>query len=222
MLSSAEGYLIFISYGAFFIALVYMLREKHTNIDDFLLMGRKLGVANGSLSIAVSWVWAPAVFICSLQAFTKGIPGIFWFTVPNILCFFVFIPIALKLRETLPKGYTISEIFKFKFPETNLPHFASLLVTFGYQLGAIIINCVAGGTLISLLAGIPYTIGVLMMAGVALGYSLISGLRASVLSDVLQMTMILGIAFIIVPWVTVESGGITTILSGLGGVRRRK
>nr|VFJ87834.1 MAG: Na+/proline symporter [Candidatus Kentron sp. LFY] len=218
MLTSQQGYLIFVLYGMFFITLVYMLRERQASMDDFLLMRRKLGVVNGSLSIAVSWVWAPAVFICSLQAFTKGLPGIFWFTVPNILCFFVFVPIALKLRETLPKGYTVSEIFKFKFPETHLPHSASLLVTFGYQLGAIIINCVAGATLISLLSGIPYTMGVLMMAGVALAYSLISGLRASVLSDVIQMAMILGIAFMIVPWVTVESGGLDTILTGIGGV----
>lgn len=216
MLSPLEGLLLFAAYSLFIILLVIFFRGKETSSDDFLLMDRKLGVFRGSLSMAVSWIWAPAVFICSLKAYDQGLPGIFWFTLPNIVCFFVFIPIALKLRETMPKGYTVSEIFMVRF-EDKRPHYASLIVTFGYQLGAIIINCIAGATLISLLAGIPYSAGVILMAVVSLSYALISGLRASVLSDVAQMIMILGIAAFIVPWVVMESGGVETLKLGLGG-----
>nr|WP_223826624.1 hypothetical protein [Flagellimonas sp. S3867] len=181
-------------------------------------MSRKLGTFQGSLSMAVSWIWAPAIFICSLQSYQQGLPGIFWFTLPNIICFFVFIPIALKMKKEMPSGYTISQVFKYKFPNTKLPHKASLVVTLGYQLGAIVINCVAGATLISLLAGIPYSYGVVMMATVSLVYSLISGLRASVISDMIQMIMILGIGFFLIPWVVIEAGGFEAITNGIGGV----
>jgi len=219
MLSQSQGILLFLAYSAFIIALVYFLRHKNkTDADDFLLMRRDLGVFRGSLSMAVSWIWAPAVFICSMQAFNQGLPGIFWFTVPNILCFFVFVPIALKLRQVMPKGYTISQIFRHRFKKTQKPHHAALIVTFGYQLGAIIINCIAGATLIGLLTGISYSTGVLLMVSVSLSYALISGLRASVISDVAQMIMILGIAFLIVPWVIFESGGLSSVTNNLGGV----
>lgn len=218
MLSAIEGYGLFGLYALFIVALVWLTRGKDHTADDFLVMKRKLGIPSGSLSIAVSWIWAPAVFICSLQAYNQGLPGIFWFTAPNILTFFIFIPFALKMRKTLPQGYTVSQIFRFKFPDDLRAHKASMLVSFGYQLGAIVINCVAGATLINLLSGIPYLEGVFMMGGLALAYSLISGLRASVLSDVAQMLMILIVALVLVPWVLIESGGWETFNAGLGGV----
>ncbi len=217
MLTENEGYVLFLIYGVIILSLVLYTSKKSQGADDFLVMGRGLGVFRGALSMAVSWIWAPAIFICSLQAYEQGLPGVFWFTAPNILTFFVFAIFAVKMREILPKGYVVSEIFHYKFPKVQSVHIAASVVTFGYQLGAIIINCVAGATLINLLSGISFEIGVLLMAGLSLSYSLISGLRASVLSDVAQMLMILFITIIIVPWVVIEAGGIAAISSGLGG-----
>ena len=218
MLGSFQGSLLFVGYAIFILAVVFYTRKKNESIDDFLVMNRDMGFFKGMMSVAVSWLWAPAIFICSLQAYTQGLPGIFWFTAPNILCFFLFIPIALKLRETIPNGYTMPQLFKLRFEETRLPHFFMTVAAFGYQLGAIIINCVAGAILINLLSGIPYHVGVLMMGGLALSYSLISGLRASVMSDVAQMAMILVFVLFLVPWAFLESGGIETVKLGLSGV----
>ena len=218
MLTSLEGSTLFAVYSLFIVTLVWFSsRRRGTSPDDFLVMKRELGIVRGSVSMAVSWIWAPAVFICSLQAYSQGLPGIFWFTFPNIICFFVFVPFALKMRKMMPSGYTVSQIFRHRFIEDNRPHKTAMIVAFGYQLGAIIINCVAGATLINLLSGIPYSTGVLLMGGLALAYSSISGLRASVLSDVAQMSMILIVACLIVPWVVNEAGGLSAINEGLGG-----
>lgn len=218
MLTPTQGLLLFAAYALLIVGLVWVTRRKDGGVDDFLVMGRTLGVGRGSISIAVSWIWAPAVFICAQQAYQQGLPGIFWFTAPNILTFFVFVPIALRLRKNHPTGYTVSEVFRERFAGDKRAHLAALVVVGGYQLGAIIINCVAGATLIELLSGIPYVAGVLMMATLALSYSLISGLRGSVLSDVAQMGLILLIALILVPWVLVEAGGGAVLRAGLGGV----
>ncbi len=218
MLSLSDGYILVAAYAFFILALVLISKPSHESADEFLLMNRKLGVARGSMSIAVSWVWAPAVFIVGQKAYTQGLPGVFWFTLPNILCFFIFIPIALKIRQILPAGYTVSQVFRDRFAHTRLPHYAALVVVVGYQLGAIIINAVAGAVLIQLLTGIPYVAGVLMMLAVSLSYSLISGLRASVLSDVAQMLMILGVALVLVPWVLLLPEGPHYLQQGLAGV----
>ena len=218
MLSVTEGMALFGAYAVFIVGLVWLTRGTHHTSDDFLLMERKLGIARGSVSIAVSWIWAPAVFICSLQAYSQGLPGIFWFTAPNIITFFIFVPFALKMRELMPEGYTVSQLFRFKYPSDLRAHKASMVVSFGYQLGAIIINCAAGATLINLLSGIPYHAGVIMMGALALAYSLISGLRASVLSDVAQMAMILVVGLVLVPWTLFEAGGWQIVDTGLGGV----
>lgn len=218
MLSTGQGLVLFAIYGVFILILVWSTRHRSPDVSDFLLMGRQLGVLRGAFSIAVSWIWAPAVFICAQQAYTQGLPGIFWFTAPNILTFFVFVPIGLKMRQVLPEGFTVSQLFKHTFDGDARPHAAALTVAFGYQLGAIVINCVAGATLIEILSGIPYHVGVLLMGSLTLAYSLISGLRASVMSDIAQMLMILVFALFLVPWVVIESGGISVVNAGLGGV----
>ena len=217
MLTTSTGIMLFLGYAVFIIVLVVVTKKKRETADDFLVMERSLGLFRGSLSMAVSWIWAPAVFICSLKSFTQGLPGIFWFTAPNILCFFVFAVFAVRLRDRFPDGYTIAEAFRLRFGERRT-HLAALVVAFGYQLGAVIINCVAGATLINLLSGIPYHVGVLMMGGLALSYSLISGLRASVVSDVAQMLMVLVIALFLVPWAVGEAGGISKVTDGFAGV----
>lgn len=203
------------------IAVVWMLdrrRQGEQTRDHFLVANRNVGWMHGALSIAVSWVWAPAIFITSLQAYTKGVAGAFWFIVPNILCFFLFAPLALRLRRLVPNGYTMPEFIIKRYGGHSGVHIAFLLIFFGYQIGALIINALAGGTLLSILTGMNVQLAILAMAITALTYSLISGMEASVLTDVIQMLMIIVIGFFLVPFVLYEAGGLDAILGGIGGV----
>jgi len=219
MLTKSEGFILIIAYGVAMTLFVWLYSIKRkTSMDDFLVANRNLGLFRGAFSIAVSWIWAPAIFIVSLQAYTQGIAGVFWFTVPNILCFFLYAPFAIRLRKLLPNGYSLPDYIRVRFKDYKHTHLMSLVIYFGYQIGAIIINAVAGATLINLLTGISFQIAVLAMVGIALSYSLISGLTASVITDVIQMALILFIGFIIVPWVIIKVGGISVIQDGIGGV----
>lgn len=219
MLTKNEGFILIIAYGVAMTLFVWLYSIKRkTSMDDFLVSNRNLGVFRGSFSIAVSWIWAPAIFIVSLQAYTKGIAGVFWFIVPNILCFFIYAPFAIRLRKLLPNGYSLPDYIRVRFKDYKHTHLMSLVIYFGYQIGAIIINAVAGATLINLLTGISFQVAVLAMVGIALSYSLISGLTASVITDVIQMALILFIGFIVVPWVIIKVGGVSVIQDGIGGV----
>jgi len=217
LLSQQQGLILLISYGIIMTLIVYFTNKKGHDSDDFLVMNRKLGKWRGTFSIAVSWIWAPAIFIASQKSYEQGLPGIFWFTFPNILCFFTFAIIAVRARKLLPFGYSIPDYIYKRFNNDKKSHLIYLVVFFGYQLGAIIINSLAGGTLLSLLTGLSFTLSVLLMAFVALFYSLISGLRASTLTDVIQMSMILFIGFIIVPWILFKTGGLEILSIGSGG-----
>lgn len=220
-LSSLEVYSLFGLFGLVMVGLVWFKthQKKYSgNTDEFLVADRNVGTWQGAFSIAASWVWAPAVFICSLQAYTKGLPGIFWFTAPNILCFFVFAGVAIRLRKLMPEGYTLPEFIWERFKGCKPVHLAFLIIAFGYQLGAIIINAVAGGTLLHLASGIDIQVAMGGMILVALAYSLLGGLKASIFTDVVQMLMILVFGFILVPWAIFASGGVDTITNGLAGI----
>lgn len=211
-----DALLLTLGYAAAMFVVSLLSKQKQETASDFLVMNRQLGTLRGSLSIAASWIWAPAVFICSQKAYEQGLPGIFWFTLPNILCFFIFIPVALRARALLPEGYSMPDYLHARFGSA-LVHGSALFVYFGYQLGAIVINALAGGLLLNTLTGLPVSACIFLMSGAAVSYSLVSGLRASVITDVIQMTLILLIAFILVPMVMQAVGGIEAVTSGLGG-----
>lgn len=219
-LSSAEALGLLGGFSIIMVLLVIVLErgKGEQTRERFLAADRNLHWFNAAMSTAVTWVWAPAVFIASLQAYTKGLAGAFWFIAPNILCFFLFAPLAVRLRRLMPEGFTLPEFIMRRFMGHRGAHLTFLCVFFGYQLGALIINALAGGILLSLLTGLPFSIAVLAMAGAALAYSLISGLEASVYTDVLQMLMVLLIAFFLVPLVVLKAGGISSITGGIGGV----
>lgn len=221
LLTPTQGFLLIVSYVAVLTATVAFSHRGKQLSDDFLVYKRELGTFRGALSIAAAWIWAPAIFVCSLKSYTQGVPGIFWFTFPNVLCFFTFTPLAVRLRRLCPEGYTWPDFVWHRFKGDRRVHIASLLVYVGYDLSAITSNCLAGGTLLHLLTGLPFASAVLLMSLGALTYALISGLRASVLTDVIQMLIILGIGALIVPWVVSEAGGTHVITEGLGGVSGR-
>lgn len=217
-LTQGEGLVILFSFAITMIALVGFLSRKEDGLDSFLVADRKVGVLAGSFSMAVSWMWAPAIFVCSLQAYVNGLAGIFWFTAPNILCFFVFAPFALKLRNKMPEGYTFPHYIYDRFSGNKLAHISMLLVFFGYQLCSIIMNSVAGGTLLHMASGLNITFAVIGISLTALIYSLLNGLKASIITDVLQMSMVLIIILVLVPLCFLNAGGMETVVSGLGGL----
>ena len=128
VLSQFEATCLIVVYGITLFALVWLLTRTERHAEGFLAANRNVGVIRGALSVAVSWVWAPAIFVCSMQAFTNGLPGIFWFTAPNIICFFIFTPLGIRLRKLVPFGYTLPEFINRRFNGNRAAHLALSLI----------------------------------------------------------------------------------------------
>jgi SSS family transporter len=212
-----EIVLMILIFGLLMILIVHFFNDREVGADEYLLADRSLDWRKAAISIAVSWIWAPAIFIASLQSYTKGIAGAFWFIFPNVLCFFVFAPVAIKLRKRIPLGYSFPDYISERYQGNTLVHISFLLIFLSYQLGSIVINSVAGGMLLNQLSGIPVTLAILIMPTIAIAYSFKTGMRASVITDIFQMLFILVVGGILIPWVFMASGGLTTLMSGIGG-----
>jgi len=171
MMSWQIALILTVGYVGFMLCVSIFTKQKHQTAGDFFVMKRQLGVFRGAFSIAASWIWAPAVFICSQKAYQQGLPGIFWFTFPNIICFFVFVPIALRARKLLPHGYSMPDYLYARYQGNRGVHQSALIVYFGYQFGAIMINSLAGGTLVHALTGLPIYGCIIFMTCAALSYS---------------------------------------------------
>ena len=216
--------LLFVLFAVSMFALVLFLRRKQDETrDGFYVANRKVGVLPGALSVAVSWVWAPALFVASAIAYELGLAGALWFIVPNIACFFVFAPIAIRMRKTAPDGYTLPGYFQRRFPKDNKLIFAFSITAVLFMLTAVIENLVAISKLYAFYTGNAGWIAIIVMTAITVGYSVISGLKASVITDVLQMLMVVAIGFILIPWAFSSSSGAVasdagaSIINGIGG-----
>jgi SSS family transporter len=217
-LELSTGLLIILAFGLAMILITWFF-TRHTNLstEDFLMAGRKVPWWRGAASIAASWIWAPALFISSQMAYQLGLPGLFWFVFPNIIAVAIFIFLAPKIRERFPQGHTFPEYISKRLGDEKIHK----IYSFGYgyyQLMAVAVQLFAGSSLIFLLTGIPIELSIILMAGFVFIYSWISGLRASIVTDVVQLGFIFLGLLVVIPMAINAAGGFQSVLDGIGGV----
>ncbi len=208
--------LVLIGYAIIMFGVTVMFTDKETNVERFCVGKRDISWPMAALSIAATWIWAPALFVSTENAYTKGFAGLFWFLVPNVLCLIIFIPFAKKIRAQLPEGITLSGYMHQKYQSTKVRN------VYLFQLGALSalstgVQLLAGSKLLSLLTGIPFFAMTIIMAVIAFSYSQFSGIKASMLTDSVQMVLMLvaSIGFAIAG--LKYGGGIETLVRGFQG-----
>lgn len=186
-----------------------------TSKIQFLVANRSLGQTEAAFSIAATWIWAPALFISAQQAYQHGWLGLFWFTVPNVACLILFAYFASTIREKFPNGFTLSEFIASRLsPRVQYTYWVSLL---GLTVCAFAVQLLAGGVFIERLTGLPFAWATVLLTVLPLAYSLLFGLKSSIVTDFAKMVLILGLGAVLIPAV-VTGGGADAIVAGLGGV----
>lgn len=214
-----QGYWILAIFGIGIILFTYCFaRFGHWRTKDgFLVANRNVGWVLGGFSIAASWIWAPALFISVQLAYQKGLAGIFWFTVPNILSLTIFAFLGPRIRKMMPEGYTLPQYIKERLKSSRV-HKIYLFPYFFYQLMAVVVQLYAGGSLVALLTGIQLPVVMIILTVIVLSYTLISGLQASIGTDYLQLGTIFVVGIIILPLLTSVAGGYHGISAGFAGI----
>lgn len=219
ILSQSSGLTLLGAFALIMVLSSVFLRKKHKSVDSFLLANRKLNWMSGGVSIAASWIWAPALFVSVQVAYEKGLAGLFWFTVPNVAALLLFAILGPRIRKLFPEGASLPQFIKQRFKSERL-HKLHLFPYFFYQLMAVTVQLFAGGSLMSLLTGIPLLTVMPLLLIIALAYTLISGLRATVLTDVIQLIMIFGIGALILPMAWKAGGSWASIVGGFNGIEQ--
>lgn len=211
------GIIVLVVYAALMLGATLLFTRKAKDSESFHVADRNIGTFVSALSIAATWIWAPSLFVSGQQAYTSGIPGFFWFLVPNVLCLMLFIPFAKRIRVRFPQGVTLTGFMATTY------HSDRVKGVYSFQLGALAVlstavQLLAGSRMLSLMTGLPFWLLTIILAAIAYSYSQFSGIRASVATDVVQLLLILlGIA-IILPQMLGKMGGLTTLAQGLGSI----
>ncbi len=208
--------IVLLAYAAVMLGVTVFMAKKENNIERFCVGNRNTGWMVSALSIAATWIWAPALFTSTENAYTKGFAGLFWFLVPNVMCLILFIPFAKRIREEMPEGITLSGYMYGKYYSKAVKNI------YLFQLGALSalstgVQMLAGGKILSMLTGIPFAVMTIIMAAIAFSYSQFSGIKASILTDAVQMVLMLAASMGFVAFGVKNGGGLETLVMGLGG-----
>lgn len=211
-----DSLVVLLAYTAVMLGATVFMTKKEGNVERFCVGNRNIGWGVSALSIAATWIWAPALFTSTENAYTKGFTGLFWFLIPNVFCLILFIPFAEKIREEMPEGITLSGYMYEQYKSVSVKN------VYLFQLGALSVlstgvQLLAGSKILSMLTGIPFTAMTMIMAAIAFSYSQFSGIRASVLTDAVQMIFMLVSSVSFVIFGVKNGGGIETLLTGLKG-----
>lgn len=176
-----------------------------------------MGTLQSAMSVAATWIWAPALFVSAEKAYANGFVGLFWFLVPNVLCLTLFIPFAKRIRERMPKGISLAGFMGEQY------HSDKVKGIYLFQLGSLSVlstgvQLLAGGKILSTITGIPMLPMTILLAAIAYSYSQFSGIKASVLTDAVQMTIMLAACAVLIPWALSMPGNITALQQGITGV----
>ena len=125
-------------------------------------------------------------------------------------------PFCKRIREEMPEGITLSGYMHEKYRSGSVKNIYLL------QLGALSVlstgvQLLAGSKILSMLTGIPFATMTVIMAAIAFSYSQFSGIRASILTDAIQMVFMLAASIGFVAFGVKNGGGLETLLTGLRG-----
>lgn len=212
-----QGIVVLIAYAALMLGATAILTKRAKSAENFHVADRNLGTVVAAMSIAATWIWAPALFTSAEKAYSSGIPGLFWFLVPNVACLLLFIPFAKKIRQRMPQGVTLSDFMATTYQSEKVRgvYLGQLSLLAVLSTG---VQLLAGGKILATMTGIPFWIVTVILAVIAYSYSQFSGIKASVMTDGLQMVLMLASCLLFVPWALSMRDGTSSLIAGLGGI----
>jgi len=213
--SAFTGILLVVGVSFLIIAIAYIHSRKGKTAEQFFVGNREYGTWIGAFTSAAAWTWAPALFVSSQVAYTRGLPGVFWFTVPNALALIMFAFFANKVRGAMELGYTLPEYIKFRLGSRNQKLYS--IVIFIVQCYAVVVQMLGSLLLLNLLTGLSKPFLIVVVATVFFVVASFRGIRSSVSVDVFKVIMILFVGVLVIPVVVSRAGGFSTILGGIGG-----
>jgi Na+/proline symporter len=217
LFTTDTGIMVLAVYAAIVFGLTWMFASGYAaSKEGFFVARRELNGLQGAMSTGAAWMWAPGMFIAAQQAYMNGLVGLFWFCIGNFLSLIFFSWFAKRLRDKKPDGFTISGYLKEKFSKRVQGLFIvelSLLAMCSFA-----INVLAGSKSVEVLTGMNYHWVSVILAAIALTYAVRGGLKASVVTEMFKLSvLVLGLLFL-VPWAVNSGGGWSVVSTGLGGV----
>ena len=188
VLPSSYAWLIIGLFSLLWVWLGWRLGRNNDTLEDYMLAGRKVGMGFAVATAMATWVTSNTTMTAPQLAYQLGIWGMVGYSL-GAVGLILFAPLARRIREMMPEGYTSGDFIRLRYGNTAWRIF--LVISFFYSLGWLISLGMAGGLLINALSGIPYVYGMTVIVVICTLYTVFGGLKAVIGTDFVQTILIL-------------------------------
>ncbi len=188
ILSTTHGWLLLAGLALLWVVLGIYWGRRAKSLEGFMLANRNVGLALGTATAVATWITSNTTMLAPQFALQLGLWGILAYCTASI-GLFLFAPMARRIRELMPNGFTSTEFVRLRYGKTAWIVF--LIISLFYAITWMVSMGMAGGILLESLAGIPYAQGMSVILGVCVLYTLFGGLYAVIGTDFIQSLIIL-------------------------------
>lgn len=190
---------------------IYSYRQSESNVDDFLLGGRKMGAAVTALSAGAADMSGWLLMGLPGAMYVHGLSSS-WIAVGlTIGAYLNYLLVAPRLRiytEKSGNAITLPDFFENRFRDkTRILRLISAIIILVFFTLYTSAGMVSGGRLFESSFGLSYEFGLILTSFVVVFYTFLGGFLAVSLTDFVQGTIMI-LALILVPLVVIfEVGG---------------
>ena len=161
-----------------------------------------------AMSIAATWVWAPAIFVASNMAYYNGLYGFLWFLIPNVLTLLIFGYFAQKFVQERGQEYFVglTDLFVDKRQETLHSCVSALLL-----IASTCVQILGLHALLQIyIPDIPLLVSACLISAFCYAYTKMGGIKACIVSDKYKYIIMLLIGIILV-WTSFQDCDVSQI-----------
>lgn len=167
-----------------------ILKVSYNNTAEwFLSAGRNMKGGIVTASIVSTWTWAATIMVSSKMGYDYGISGPYWYAAGATIPLLLFGIVAIYMKKLAPQLHTFPEFALYRYDKKT--HWIMIII--GLLACTIVTTMVIlGGALaLNVLTGINVKIAVLVIPLAFCFYSSITGLKGSIITDYIQIAIIL-------------------------------
>lgn len=208
------GYLVLVG------AIGYYGYRRTVDEADFLVAGREVGPIVGAGTLLASQISASTAIGAVGIHYLFGI-GFIWVWVGILAGWIVsLLYVAPQLRRF--GGMTLPDYIGTRYADDgadgDYARATSALLIVAVFTIFLTAQYTAGSLIFRRLLGVPETAGIVLTAAIAITYTAVGGMRASVLTDFFQAVVLVGGLVLAVPLALAEVGGIGTLITELRAI----
>lgn len=217
---STENLIVLGVMGAYLVFMLWVGRKaasKVTDLNSYVLAGRN-----------VPWFVLAMTFLATVAspvqllgqpgfAYENGFSLYFWEKIVVIMAVVLLIvPLGRRLRGI--QASSIADVGRARYPHSTRIHYVLTIVQVIWGIFVAALSVFGGSLLISAVTGLPLPVALTIIVGVTLIYTILGGLRAVMLTDAAQWTIIIVGVAIFLPLLYVMVDPFSTLFSAeLGG-----